>query len=208
MPYTQAEATESAKELTKDQRSALLYVETCVVDYGGLLEGRRMNTEDHESLRQMQAIGWLTWGRIPSSLLGRHDFTHSTPNHWARLTASGWKVAHACRMIRAEQVGPYARSVFEEVDSRASEAAETRTEPEAQAEPMTTVSLTRWELDKARWMAFSNTATYLGYYGNEGLRAHEVDELNRWSDLNAKLKGDPKPDPLPYIGTRAEKARR
>lgn len=106
---------DEARELTKDQRSVLLYAECCAVDYGGLLDGRRMNADDHENLRQMQAIGWLTWGRIPSQLLGKHNFSQTSPTHWVKLTTKGWEMAHACRMIRSEQTGPYAKSVFDAV---------------------------------------------------------------------------------------------
>ena len=110
---------QEARELPRDARSALLYAESCCVDYGGLLEGVRMNAEDHEALRQFQAMGLLTFGRIPAALLGTHGFTRTNPTHWCRLNPKGWTLAHLCRMIRAEQVGPYATEVFAEVAARA-----------------------------------------------------------------------------------------
>lgn len=119
--FTRPEAMQTARELDRKARSILLYAETVVVDHSGLLEGQRMNPDDHENLRQMQAMGWLAWGRIPASLLGASGGTRK-PTHWCRFYPAAFQVAHACRMIRAEQVSTYAQSIFAEVDARAAEA--------------------------------------------------------------------------------------
>lgn len=116
--FTPPEAMQTARELDRDARSILLYAETVVVDHSGLLEGQRMNAADLENLRQMQAMGWLGWGRIPASLLGASG-GRSKPTHWCRFYPAAWQVAAACRMIRAEQVSTYAQQVFAEVDERA-----------------------------------------------------------------------------------------
>lgn len=95
--------------MTKTERSCLLYLESCAVDGGGLVEAVRMNDEDWVAVARFEKLQMLRVHRIPSELLGvgaRQDWTH-----WAFLLPEGWKVAHACREVRAEQLGPYARSV-------------------------------------------------------------------------------------------------
>lgn len=84
--------------LTRNQSSALLYVETCCVDFGGLLEGTRMNEDDRDALDQLAAAGALKWGRIPGRLLG--SFQRQV-THWCDLTDEGWALAHQLRRARA-----------------------------------------------------------------------------------------------------------
>lgn len=113
------EAMERVAELTRDERSVLLYAESCMVDQGGLLEGARMNASDFEALNKFQAEGLLIWGRIPGAMLGKHGFSKSSPTHWVRFATEAWALAAELRQRRSLQVGPYARSVFEAVTARA-----------------------------------------------------------------------------------------
>lgn len=109
----------SPDDLNRDQRSILLYAESVTVDNGGLLEGQRMNADDHENLDAFQRRGFLTWGRIPyCALEARPSHFTSRPTHWVRLTEEGWALAVACRRKRAEQVGPYAELVWTAVAER------------------------------------------------------------------------------------------
>jgi|GEM_PF-4420500 len=84
--------------ITREQRSILMYAETCAVDYGGLLEGIRMNTADHDALKELVAAGMLTYGRIPGKLLG--TFARSV-SYWCDLTEAGWALAFQLRRARA-----------------------------------------------------------------------------------------------------------
>ena len=54
--------------LTKVERSIILYAESCSVEYGGLLEGMRMNEDDLVALRKFEE-GILSFGRCPAALL-------------------------------------------------------------------------------------------------------------------------------------------
>jgi len=89
-------------DLTKTERSILAYAETCLVDYGGLLEGKRMNQDDIDALKKFQDAGILTFGRIPFHTvetlgrMGRH------PTHWITFTDAAWELAHAIRRLRAQ----------------------------------------------------------------------------------------------------------
>lgn len=100
-------------ELTKDERSLLVYCESCLVDYGGLLEGQRMNEADLKALRKFEVSRILKYGRIPSALLGEYVGSRK-PTHWVQFNKDGWIVAQELRKRRAapEARGPYARDVF------------------------------------------------------------------------------------------------
>ena len=88
-------------ELTKVQRSILLYAECCLVDYGGLLEGSRMNADDLGALREFHDAGLLRFGRVPGSLLG--SFIGRSITHWVVFTPAGWDLAHATRRLQSER---------------------------------------------------------------------------------------------------------
>lgn len=110
----------TAEQLTKNDRSFLLYVETCCVDGGGLLVSERMNAEDHASVARLEAGGLMCFGRIPAALL---DMRPSSPDpvptrprgvtHYAALTDAGWALAHQLRRERSKRKGPFASAVFE-----------------------------------------------------------------------------------------------
>jgi hypothetical protein len=89
------------KNLTKTERSILLYAETCVVDYAGLLEGQRMNNDDIEVLKKFEAAGILKFGRIPARVLGSMVSRQCT--HWVEFTEAAWNLAHALRRQMAEK---------------------------------------------------------------------------------------------------------
>jgi hypothetical protein len=90
--------TITPETVTRDQRSALLYVESCAVEYGGLLEGIRMNEADHKALTELSDAGFLTYGRIPGKMLG--TFQRGV-THWCDLTETGWALAQQLRRARA-----------------------------------------------------------------------------------------------------------
>lgn len=85
--------------ITRDQRSILMYAETCAVDHGGLLEGIRMNSDDIAALDQLEAAGIVKYGRVPGKMLGSFRVRQAT--HWCDLTEAGWALAYALRRARA-----------------------------------------------------------------------------------------------------------
>lgn len=89
--------------LSKTERSILLYAETVCVDYGGLLEAQRMNSDDIDALRKFQADGILTFGRIPSWVLDEVQVGSRRPTYWITLTDAAWDLAHALRRKRSEK---------------------------------------------------------------------------------------------------------
>jgi hypothetical protein len=112
--------------MTREQRSILLYAECCVVDYGGLLEGVRMNIQDIRALRQFQEAGLLSFGRIPSSVIDelRQLFPGRRPTHWVKFTDAAWSLAHAVRRWRAETSASRSRQIVDEALAERAEAAD------------------------------------------------------------------------------------
>ena len=95
-------------ELTKDERSLLLYVETCAVDNGGLIHSLRVNDADREILKRWDKDGFVSYSRVTfKSLQLLNDKNHS---NIVRLSDSAWKLAHEerrARSIRVSGKSPY-----------------------------------------------------------------------------------------------------
>lgn len=89
--------------LSKSERGILLYAETCLVDFGGLLEGRRMNNADIDALKKFQQAGVLEFGRIPLKTLGMLMKAGREPTYWVTFNDASWALAHALRRHRAAQ---------------------------------------------------------------------------------------------------------
>ncbi|MCA8048056.1 hypothetical protein BLA18110_02089 [Burkholderia lata] len=87
--------------LTKVERSIILYAESCSVEYGGLLEGMRMNDADLVSLGRFEDAGILSFGRVPAALLEPLSHYGRKPTHWVTFTDEAWQLAHLLRRERA-----------------------------------------------------------------------------------------------------------
>lgn len=87
--------------LTKAQRSILLYAECCLVDYGGLLEGIRMNEADLDALKEFQEAGLLRFGRVPGRLLG--SFIGRSVTHWVAFAPACWDLVSRLRRLQSER---------------------------------------------------------------------------------------------------------
>jgi len=87
---------------TKDEKSLLLFFETQAVDYGGTLEGVRMNTDDFALARRWNETGFVHFGRIAF-----HDIKKNAGiarDHWCFLSEEAWGIAHAERRARCERL--------------------------------------------------------------------------------------------------------
>jgi hypothetical protein len=82
------------KELTRDGRNLLLYLETRCVDYRGLIDPRRMNEDDFKLAREWDEEGFIKFGRIA---FADCKFDQS---HWCELSEEAWTVAHVERQKR------------------------------------------------------------------------------------------------------------
>ena len=104
-----------ASKLSRDEQSILLYMECCLVDQGGILEGVRMNSDDHANIAKFKAAGLIDSGRVPARLLSKQPGS----TNWVTFTPEAWTLVSQLRQIRAKQRGPFAKSVFDLVAERA-----------------------------------------------------------------------------------------
>ena len=85
---------------TKEEKGLLLYFETRAAEYGGTLEGVRMNAEDYAISRRWSEAGFVQFGRIAF-----HDIKQNAGvalDHWCVLSDEAWALAHAERRARCE----------------------------------------------------------------------------------------------------------
>jgi hypothetical protein len=90
------------EKMTKDERTCLLYLETCAVDYGGLVQGARMNKADHEACARFAELGLATIYRVPSRLFTTQS--GQVNNHFVMMTEAGFALAHQLRRQRADRL--------------------------------------------------------------------------------------------------------
>lgn len=84
---------------TRESLSLLLYLETCAVDHGGVVEGCRMNSDEFSIAKQWNAEGYVSFVRLKFSEAAVSK--HST--HVCALSDKAWFDAHAERRRRAER---------------------------------------------------------------------------------------------------------
>lgn len=84
-------------ELTRDQSSLLLYLETRLVDHDGRVCGEHMNCSDSEQAKDWSDSGYIKYGRIASE-----DCTRSG-SMWVTFSDEAWKDAHRERRARSER---------------------------------------------------------------------------------------------------------
>jgi len=93
------------EEMTKDERSLLLFFESQAVDYGGLIDSRRMNEDDHKKAREWDESGFIKFGRVAWSDIEAQESRNVTPKtHWVEFSESAWVIAHQERRARFERV--------------------------------------------------------------------------------------------------------
>ncbi len=87
-----------ADEMTKDERSLLLFLETRAVDYGGRVNTQHMNLIDMNIAEKWNEEGFLEFGRI---VIRNHN---NNGTHWVKLSEEAWKLAHEERTTRGKRM--------------------------------------------------------------------------------------------------------
>ena len=83
--------------MTSDERNLLLYLETCAVDHGGLVDTKHMNKEDIDIAKKWNNEGFVKFGRIKfNSIIEK--------THWCELSDEAWNVAHTGRKARCVRI--------------------------------------------------------------------------------------------------------
>ena len=85
------------EQLSKEEKRLLLYLETRCVDYGGVFDAGRMNSDDYKIAKKWNDCGFLQFGRISSASI---RLIPANGMYWCRLSEHAWKLAHQERMAR------------------------------------------------------------------------------------------------------------
>ncbi len=88
--------------MNKDEKSLLLFLETCAVDHGGLVCVLYMNDNDIEITKNWNNNEFVLFGRIQFS-----DIVNSggkTYSHWCLLSQKAFELAHQERIARADRM--------------------------------------------------------------------------------------------------------
>lgn len=84
--------------MTKDERSLLLYLETCIVDHDGRVNSASMNSADREIVAGWVECGFIEYGRIASEFVTRDG------GNWVTFSDDAWLAAHKERRARGERM--------------------------------------------------------------------------------------------------------
>ena len=88
------------EKMIKDERTLLLYFETCLVDKNGKVNHRRMNSIDFDIAKRWSDEKFITFKRIPYEDIVDRGY-HSTNTHQVSFTDEAFTIAHALRKERA-----------------------------------------------------------------------------------------------------------
>ena len=88
------------EDLTREERSLLLYLESRSVDNRSLVDVRRMNKEDMTVAKKWNDTGFVNFGRIAFESLERTG----NSSYWCKLSDDAWKLAHEERRARAKRM--------------------------------------------------------------------------------------------------------
>ncbi len=86
--------------MTKDQASLLLYLETCLVDYGGKVENCRINSDDFAQVELWNVEGFMSFGRLWASEAFNTKRSRLA-THWVLFSEEAWKEAYKLRRERS-----------------------------------------------------------------------------------------------------------
>lgn len=101
------------EEMTKDERSLLLFFETACTDQGGIFDPRHMNQEDAKIMEAWKACGFIQQGRLTFESIKRQNKVMPL---WVLLSDEAWVLAHQER--RARHARLYAKRSWETTDEK------------------------------------------------------------------------------------------
>lgn len=88
---------------TKKDKSLLVFFETCMVDYGGRVQGCRMNADDHAIADRMVAEGLITFRRLPFAYIETQRKKIDLFTHLVEFSDEAWDLAYRFRRDRADR---------------------------------------------------------------------------------------------------------
>lgn len=87
------------RQLSKNEISLLLYLETCLVDQAGRVGMPQMNQDDIDIAKQWTVEGFIDFGRIKMADI----YPGSNRTHYVNFTDEAWTLAHHHRRVRGEK---------------------------------------------------------------------------------------------------------
>ena len=109
------------RSLSKDELSLLLYLEVCLVDFGGLVDTRKMNEDDEFILKDWIIEEFVQCFSIP--LENRYLLPREIRHHKTRIikfSQKAWDYSYRARKMRARRMAseaPYRMLLKENQDS-------------------------------------------------------------------------------------------
>jgi hypothetical protein len=104
---------------TREEKSLVLFFETCLVDGMGRVASAHMNAEDLQIAENLAKEGLIEFGRLNFKTVSK--FHKPRPSfsrqytHWVRFTDKAWQLTHQWRRERSEQVfSKYAKELDKE----------------------------------------------------------------------------------------------
>lgn len=88
-------------EMSKDERSLLLFLETCAVDNGGLIDVRHMNDDDFSIADDWQDKGIIEWGRLSFADVEKYGKNRSPYSRYVIMSQQAFNLAHQERIERS-----------------------------------------------------------------------------------------------------------
>lgn len=83
-------------ELSREEKSLLLYLESCMVDNRGRMDSRKINDEDEHILIHWREIGFIDFGRIHPD-----EYMLNMGGRWIELSDDAWELASIERYERS-----------------------------------------------------------------------------------------------------------
>lgn len=91
--------------MTKDEKSLLLYFESCLVNNRGQVQSVRMNIMDFGIAEKLDHEKLIKFDRIPFKEIEKQNSLPAR-THWVQFTDKAWEIVHKLRRQRAERHVP------------------------------------------------------------------------------------------------------
>ena len=89
------------KEMTKDEKSLVLFLEVRATDNGGRVDVRHMNEGDMNIAEEWNVTEFISFGRIVYKDIAT---TGTKSSHWCHLSDEAFGIAHQLRREKAERM--------------------------------------------------------------------------------------------------------
>jgi len=103
-------------ERSKDFFSLALFLETQLVDYGGMVVTAHMNSEDMDLAKDMEGEGLIIFKRLPGRYVFNRKKNIRKASYRVDFSEKMWEIAHKERRDRATRLIPQTKRRTGETD--------------------------------------------------------------------------------------------